>query len=471
MAEKTTKELIQDSVDATNANTAKIDAQTDAIFGQTLAINTQTDVLKSGFEGVLGSLENQSKHLGQINDNMRKVVSQIAGLRQDIFSAVKDREALEAKSKIERAESLLASEMYIEANQFIQDAIQLNPADFFVWYAQLGFYIKVVGEEEAEFVTPEVAIQKSQESLESCVKLFPEGAKGTVSGFVLGRLFMHLSLILNDVKSLGRTVKILNTHLEHSSTPLGFAEASFDCFKLLADNNHIEHSTLLARTTIQLVERNIETAEPAQLLEYLLPLLKAKINGSDVLASKIIAHSNGIIKKVKDFALSQLSIDEEWPEPGLCQRKIGSIQKTSDTLKGILQRTADFIDNNYGFTDTFKEHRSRIKTVMTSFNVSDWEQNMSTKLGKPTDTFQKGLEAYYEEIKIPNTLEELKAMGIQKTFRNVLVGFFLLGFTWGIGYIFHFLYFYKIKFKPIEVPLQDRSYTYLNELRTTISNW
>ena len=464
MAEKTTKELIQDGVDATNANTIAqqegnaLQAEgNDLLFENLQEQKLQTQVMTAGFQGVIGALEDQSRMLADINNTMKQAVTQIAGLRQDIFASVKDREKLEAKSKIERAESLLAAEMYDEANQLILDAVQLNPADFFVWYTQLTFHIKAVNEEEAETITVELATAKIKESLERCVKLFPEEAKGS-EAFTLGILFMNLALILQDNKSLKRSVNIINTILGGSSAPLGFTSTGISCFTLLSDNDKDDQSDLVATSTIQLVDRNIESAEPVELLKVYLELQKLKPKETEFLAAKIMAHSNGMIEQIQKFSLDLLSIDEEWPEPGVCQRKIGRMEKTAGIFKGILQRASDFIDQNFGFTTVFDAHNKRIKSVLASFDVSAWNQTMSTKQGRPDE--------------VTPFLHKYGLKGFSSLGRGLLLYYIWVFYIFSVGIIFvlHWAY-YNSKNKPVEVSLEDRTYTYLNELRTTISSW
>ncbi len=84
----------------------------------TRAIREQTGVIREGFaetvrsiddgfERTVAALNQQSYLLQAIDLGVRSVAVEMRGLREDLYSVAQNREALEAKGKLDRAEQLL----------------------------------------------------------------------------------------------------------------------------------------------------------------------------------------------------------------------------------------------------------------------------------------------------------------------------------------------------------------------------
>ena len=83
------------------------------------------EILSWGFQETLGALEEQTDLLRTLNDAMYDVKSEIRDLRNDIYASTKDRELLEAQSKLERADVLLGSDLPGDALLLIRQALSL----------------------------------------------------------------------------------------------------------------------------------------------------------------------------------------------------------------------------------------------------------------------------------------------------------------------------------------------------------
>jgi hypothetical protein len=205
---------------AVDRNTTAVDRNTESVAENTYAVQENTSALRDVTEELKENrheLIQQTAILGSIDDTMRSAVNALNGLREDLYGATKNREILEAKSKLERADILVESDMPLEALKLIEDAIVLNPADFSVWYSKMSICVRSM-RAPVGFIDTQTVRQDAANAAERALKLLPKGTQARSSYVTFALSIACVSLLLKEFPQLVQmsvaTIENLISHLE-----------------------------------------------------------------------------------------------------------------------------------------------------------------------------------------------------------------------------------------------------------------
>jgi hypothetical protein len=266
------KSLLELHTDRTVAATKQVDAsiqrqtgavqrQTAAIRAQTAAINEQTDTMNEGFAATVDSLHQQTDVLRSIDLSMSSVARDMRGLRDDIYAAAQNREALEAKSKLDRAEQLMSSNLPADALRLIREAEVLNPADFAVWSMKVMFCARAL-ESGPEWMNAEEAKTEGSAALERAVKLFPAGTLGSARSLGVLRWMVGTAILLESAYCFQLAVGLYRRSVDEGGSDASLSPPATGMTRFLGDVQQSAAAFSIAEANGRLLTRIAERGDP-----------------------------------------------------------------------------------------------------------------------------------------------------------------------------------------------------------------
>lgn len=253
------KSLLELQTDRSVAATKQVDA---SIQQQTAAINQQSAAMNGGFAATVDSLHQQTDVLRSIDLSMSSVAREMRGLRDDVYSAAQNREALEAKSKLERAEQLISSNLPADALRLIREAEALNPADFAVWSMKVMFCARAI-ETGVEGMNAEEAKVEGAAALERAVKLFPAGMIGSARSLGVLRWMVGTAILLESAYGFQLAVGLYRRSVDEGGSDASLSPPATGMTRFLGDVQQAAAAFSIAEANGRLLTRIAESGDPA----------------------------------------------------------------------------------------------------------------------------------------------------------------------------------------------------------------
>ena len=347
---------------------------TEAVRETTAAVKVQTAVIAAGFAATVSELKSQTGLLGNINDTMSAAVGELQGIREDMYATTKNREALEANSKLERASQLLGSDLPGDALKLIGEAQELNPADFSVWYAKTHICQKAI-QDGGDFMSEEDARSEGSAALERAVKLFPKHLIGEQRGLTVSKSLAAASLVIGSEESFLSAVNLYISCLL-SGGAIDFCPPAADMTRLLDSARQTPSGDAVAGTSIGLVARAASGCEETQLgavaREWAtLEALRGGI-GSEV-ASALASRIGTVAGQIASATTEAVGgVSDEWPSKLGLRGMITKIKSSAGSDVATLGQISSAIA---GGPDNYAELQSaqeRANKISTEFQPDAW---------------------------------------------------------------------------------------------------
>ncbi len=234
----------------------------DELREQTAAIRDQTRAINQGFSQTVDALRTQTSVLRSVDFGVRAVASQLRGLREDIYAATQNREALEAKSKIERAEQLLTSDLPVDALRLLREAEVLNPADFAVWSMKV-MYCRHAIENGVDCMTADEARQEGAAAIERVVKLYPVQQLGSERSLYVLQWLAGSAILLGSQPGFERATALFAQSVDAGGTELALSPPSMTMSSFLEDVGQRGHARDVAVANGRLLARVAASGDDA----------------------------------------------------------------------------------------------------------------------------------------------------------------------------------------------------------------
>ncbi len=237
---------------------SELERQTDRTVAasrkQTAAIRDQTRAINKGFSQTVEALHTQTGVLRSVDFGVRAVAHELRGLREDIYAATQNREALEAKSKIERAEQLLTSDLPADALRLLREAEVLNPADFAVWSMKVMFCRHAI-ENGVDCMTADEARQEGAAAIERVVKLYPAAYLGSERSLHVLQWLAGSAILLASQPGFERATALFAQSVDAGGEALALNPPTMTMSRFLEDVGQGGHARDVALANGRLLAR------------------------------------------------------------------------------------------------------------------------------------------------------------------------------------------------------------------------
>ncbi len=364
---------------------------TEAVRETTAAVKEQTAVIASGFAATVGELKAQTGLLGNINDTMTAAVGELQGIREDMYANTKNREAIEAKSKLERAEQLLSSDLPEDAYKLICEAVELNPADFSVWVAKVNI-CQLAALNGGAHLTEDAARSEGSAALERAVKLFPPALKGKAGGLRVAGSLIGASLVLLDESGFERAVSLYSGSVDEGGANVALCEHAGQITNLLDSAQQVGSGDVIAGAASGLLTRAADSAKDSELpgvagawsaLEEVREGIGADIASA---MSKRITTSVSAAKSAGDAAIGKCKAD--WPKKETVEGVIKDVEGGAGGTVTVLKGTAEAVR---GAADRYPDLAgavTQVDGVASNYDPAAWRSQLAKSVG-PVDSGAK----------------------------------------------------------------------------------
>jgi hypothetical protein len=261
---------IQKQTAATQEQTVATLAQTAAVMAQTSAIDAQTRATVEGFAATVAALQEQTDVLRSVEFGVQNVAREMRGMRDDIYAAAQNREALEAKGKLDRADQLLSSDLAGDAVRLIREAEVLNPADFAVWAAKVIVCQRML-DGHSDAMTVDEARRDGAAAVERSLKLYPAQLLGSARGLQVLRWLADTSILLECQATFLRAVAMFGQSIDAGGTDLTLYPPAAGMTRFLRAVQQGELAGAVARAQGRLLAR-AAASDDAETLRSIVPL-------------------------------------------------------------------------------------------------------------------------------------------------------------------------------------------------------
>ena len=300
------------TVAAAHTLNTSVRKQTDAVQAQTAAIEAQTGAIQEGFAATVGALHEQTDVLRSVNYGIQAVALEMRGLREDIYAATQNREALEAKSKLDRAEQLLASDLPADALRLIREAEVLNPADFAVWSMKVLFCQRVL-EAGIDGMSAADAGAEGLAAVERAVKLFPAQQFGTTRSLNVLRWLGTAAILLQSKVAFEKSIELYGQSVDAGGQALALSPPTTGMSRFLDDVGQGALARQVALANGRLLARIAASGDPGALQAMVPAWVELTAAYPDAVGPEVEhAIVNAARAPLQTFVTSVAAADKKW---------------------------------------------------------------------------------------------------------------------------------------------------------------